>query len=128
RMRQRSVVVYIRPEEAILIRKLLVDSSGVIIFADDLLAWKHVASKITRRGGARQIEKRQILRDLIIDASGRLSGRQVFHRLPGGGGARAHEHWIWNVGAARRRLAGSKVSCVRVCRSWRVAARVVDDP
>src|SRR3979490_97056 len=65
---QRRVVVHVGTEKAVLLRNFLVDSSGVVILADNLLPRKHVLSYIRIGSGARWIEKWQILPDLIIDA------------------------------------------------------------
>src|SRR5258706_3122006 len=53
RLSQRRVVVHVRAEKAVLLRNFLVNSSGVIIFADNLLPVKHVLSHIPTARGAR---------------------------------------------------------------------------
>src|ERR1700687_499526 len=73
RLCQGRVVVYIRPEEAVLLRKFLVDSSGEIIFANNLLSYVLVECLIPSASGAcvDRTKHRQILRDLIVDANAR---------------------------------------------------------
>ncbi len=68
RLSQRRVIVHIRPEEAVFLRNFFINSGGVIIFADDLLPWKHILPHICIGRGTRWIEKRQILPDLVINA------------------------------------------------------------
>src|SRR2546427_674362 len=73
-LRQGRVVVHIRPEEAVLRRNFFIDSSGEIIFANNLLAYELIQCLIpTANGGSvrRQLEHGQVLRNLIIDANPR---------------------------------------------------------
>src|SRR5712691_8045727 len=69
-LRLRRVVIYISPEEAVLLRKFLVDSSGEIIFANNCLAYIFVQRLIPIADGTcvGHTKHRQILRDLIVNA------------------------------------------------------------
>src|ERR1700674_2091413 len=119
---QGRVVVYIRPEEAVLLRKFLVCSNGEIIFTNNLLTYILVECLIPIPSGASvgRTKHRQILRDLIIDADGCQGGQIVSGSIAGSIGVRA-----WCSGWLVRRSSASqdpqpcvvRESCVFYCRS-----------
>src|SRR6266699_2329559 len=91
RLCQGRVVVYIRPEEAVLLRKFLVDSSGEIIFANNRLAYILVECLIAIARGAcvGRTKHRQIVRDHIRDADGCRGGELASGSIAGSTGIRA---------------------------------------